>query len=145
MNKEKLGQKAAWHRLVRRMEAVVLPKTHDDAILGNKKLIVIQTAYFISSEDSNLCERIVSLLNSTPVRAFLKSFAERARGGYYEHLSWTVGLVPMPKSVDKIHLNLRDQEEIDEAISKAYRLTSEETKAINDYYDFIEKEVISRK
>jgi type I restriction-modification system DNA methylase subunit len=145
VSKGKLQQKAAWHRLSKRMNAVVLPKTYDDKILGSRNLIVIQTVYFISSADSKLCARIVVLMNSTPVRTFIKSFAERASGGYYEHLSWTVGLLPMPKSVYKLPVNLRGQEEIDEAISKAYSLTSEETKAINDYYDFVEKEVVPRK
>lgn len=139
VSKEKFEQKAAWHRLAKRMEAVVLPKTFNDKILGCRKLIVIQTVYFISSADDKLCARIVALLNSTPVRTFIKSFAERARGGYYEHLSWTVGLVPIPPSFEKLPVKF-DKEKIDKAISDSYGLTSKEAEAINSYYSFLEGE-----
>jgi hypothetical protein len=139
VSKAKLEQKAAWHELARRMEAVVLPKTYKDRILGNRMLIVLQTVYFISSTDDRLCARMVMLLNSKPVRAFMKSFAERARGGYYRHISLTVGLVPMPQSLGQLPVKL-DRKKIDIAISDIYGLTSEETKAISGYYDFLEGE-----
>jgi hypothetical protein len=141
VSKNKLEQKAAWHELSRRMEAVLLPKMYEDPVLGKKKLIVIQTVYFISSADSKFCARMVTLLNSTPVRAFIKSFSERARGGYFRHISWTVGLVPLPKFFEKLPANLKNGEKIDEAISKSYGLTSDEMDAVNDYYSFIEREV----
>jgi hypothetical protein len=145
VSKNKLEQKAAWHELSRKMEAVFLPRIYHDQVLGEKPLIVLQTVYFISSADEKFCPKMVLLLNSKPVRAFIKSFAERARGGYFRHISWTVGLIPLPKSFDELPSNLRNKSKIDEVISKAYGLTSEETKAINDYYNFIEKEVTSRK
>ena len=119
-----------------------LPKEYDDPVLGKKRLIVIQTVYFISSVDEKFCSKMVLLLNSTPIRAFIKSFAERAMGGYFRHISWTVGLVPIPNHIDELPINLKDPVKINEAVSKIYRLTNEETKAISDYDSFIEKEVI---
>ena len=85
---------------------------------------------------------MVLLLNSTPIRAFIKSFAERAMGGYFRHISRTVGLMPIPNHIDELPINLKDPVKINEAVSKIYRLTNEETKAISDYDSFIEKEVI---
>ncbi len=142
VSKSKLGQKAAWHELSRKMEAVLLPEMYSDPILGEKKLIVIQTVYFISSPDTKFCKRMVALLNSTSVRAFIKLFAERARGGYFRHISWTVGLVPLPKLFDELPINLRDQEKIDNIVSKIYGLNSEEKRAIITYDKFLNREYL---
>lgn len=137
VNRRKLMQKAAWHELAKRMEAVVLPVTYDDPILGERKLIAIQTVYFISSADETFCTRIVMLLNSKPVRAFIKSFSERASGGYFRHISWTVALVPIPQSLDQLAISM-DRESCSTEISKIYGLSSKEIEAIDRYYSFLE-------
>ena len=138
VSKSKLDEKAAWHELSRKMEAVYLPKTYNDQVLGVKPLIVLQTVYFISSKDTQFCLRMVTLFNSIPVRAFLKSFAERASGGYYRHISWTVGLVPLPKLAEDLPTNL-DVSKINETIANLYGLNADEITAITEYYDFIER------
>lgn len=134
---QKLKKKAAWHELARRMEAVLLPEVLTDDVLGERQLIAIQTVYFIASSDAGLLERIVVLLNSTPVRAFLSAFAERARGSYFRHFSWTVALLPFPQSFDTLSNNLMEQSEIDLAVAGIFQLDSELLTALSEYHQFI--------
>jgi hypothetical protein len=98
---EKLAEKTGWGELARMMEAVVIPSSYSDERLGERRAIPLQTVYFVSSGDSDLDYALAAFLNSTPVRSFLVSFAERARGRYFRHFSWTVGLIPLPDQLRK--------------------------------------------
>jgi len=133
---EKLKDKVAWHELARKMEAVFLPGSYKDETLGKRKLIAIQTVYFIATSDTEYDRGMVALLNSTPARAFISSFAERARGGYFRHISWTVGLIPIPPSFDKLVVK-DDQRQNDNTIATMYGLDSKEIEALRDYHDFV--------
>jgi hypothetical protein len=133
----KLEQKVGWHELARRMEAVLLPKFQKDRLLGRRRLIPIQTVYFVSMKDAELGKRMAVLLNSTPIRAFISSFAERARGGYFRHISWTVGLIPLPSQLGRLPTNLKDEAKIDAAVARSYQLDSKEVSALKEYYDFV--------
>lgn len=133
----KLEQKVAWHELARRMETVLLPKFQKDKLLGRRRLIAIQTVYFVSMKDDKLGARMAMLLSSTPIRAFITSFAERARGGYFRHISWTVGLVPLPPRLDRLPTDLKDETRIDTVVARAYQLDSKEVSALKEYYDFV--------
>jgi len=144
--------KVGWQELDERMKATVLPESYEDPILGRKKLIPIQTVYFVSPEDEKVGYSLAALLNSTPVRAYIMSFAERARGGYFRHIAWTVGLVPVPNGIEvlaplsnKAHElaakgkkeELIDlQEKIDSRVSELYGI-KDEISAIKSFYDFI--------
>jgi hypothetical protein len=134
VSKEKLGRKVGWQELDKRMGAVQLPIVFDDAILGKRLLIVLQTVYFVAEDGHTKAIRIEKLLNSTPVRCFISSFAERARGGYFRHISWTVGLVPLPRSLDSVSVQSDDNEL---SITSAYGLTRSQTEALRNYYAFV--------
>ncbi len=43
---------------------------------------------------------MAAVLNSTVARAYLKAIAERATGGYFRFLGWTVALLPFPEEPD---------------------------------------------
>lgn len=137
VSSKKLKRKAAWHELAKRMEAVLLPEVLSDEVLGKRQLIPIQTVYFIASDDNAFLERMVVLLNSTPVRAFLSAFAERARGSYFRHISWTVALVPLPQSFDNLSQNLKEQSEIDLAVAGIFQLDAELLAALKEYHQFV--------
>jgi len=99
VSKEKLGKKVAWGELARSLEAVMLPESTSDERLGVRTLIPIQTVYFVAVESLSQGYLFSAIFNSTPVKSFIVSFAERARGRYFRHFSWTVGLVPLPKEM----------------------------------------------
>ena len=99
VSRAKLKDKVGWGELSKRMETTLLPKDFKDERLGEGRLVAIQTVYSIPVDDLELGYALSALLNSTPVRGFLTSFAERARGRYFRHFAWTVGLVPIPKAL----------------------------------------------
>jgi len=99
VSRNKLRNKVGWGELSRTMETVLLPNTFDDDRLGERLLITLQTVYSLVADNRNFGYVLAGLLNSTPVRSFMTSFAERARGRYFRHISWTVGLVPLPNAI----------------------------------------------
>lgn len=99
---EKLKSKVAWPDLTKKMEAVFMPDHYYDPILGRGKLIPIKTVYLIPIDEEDLGYALTAVLNSTLVRCFIMSFTERARGGYFRHFSWVVGMVPLPKSISSL-------------------------------------------
>ncbi|MCP8320024.1 MAG: N-6 DNA methylase [archaeon] len=147
VSEEKLKTKVAWGELSRTMETVIVPEFFNDERLGKKKLIAIQTVYFVAADNADLSYAFSALFNSTPVRAFITSFAERARGRYFRHISWTVGLIPLPIAMveegikdpgiqDIIRLSKKMHEckgegvaladELDKAVARLYGLSDEE-------------------
>jgi len=154
VSKEKLGKKVAWGELARCLETVVLPESIGDERLGEKKLVPIQTVYFIAVKSLNQGYLFSALFNSTPVRSFIISFAERARGRYFRHISWTVGLVPVPTTViegkmkdpviteiiklsKKLHENKGEDRELadqlDKAVARLYGLSEGELDELRKY------------
>ena len=99
VDERRLKNKVAWHELATKMEAVFIEAYYHDRILGRRKLIPDHTVYLIPIEDESLGYVLCALLNSTPCRAFIMSFTERARGGYFRHISWVVGMVPVPRFI----------------------------------------------
>jgi hypothetical protein len=94
---DKLMDKVAWCELSHTMEAVYVPKKFRHPLLGPQLLVPIQTAYLIPAEKEKAFA-LAGLLNSLPLRAFFASFSERARGAYFRHFAWTVGLAPLPRA-----------------------------------------------
>lgn len=99
VDERRLGPKVLWRDLSTRMEAAFVPRTVQDPNLGSTILIPAHTTYVASVPDEQSGRALAGLLNSVPVRAFLKSYAERARGGYYRHFSGAVGSVPLPLAI----------------------------------------------
>ena len=94
----------------------------------------MQTVYFVAESNEANGAKLVVLLNSIPVRVFICSFAERARGGYFRHISWTVGLIPMPPGFDKIE---SESGKSSDPVSDAYGLDRDDIKALEEYYEFV--------
>jgi hypothetical protein len=95
----KWGPRVAWRDIAPEPGAVVVPRRV--RFLGRRvPLISLNTVYQIpaaSGEDAHL---LAAVLNSTVARAYLKAIAERASGGYFRFLSWTVALLPLPTKPD---------------------------------------------
>jgi len=136
------------------METVLIPDTFTDEKLGKRRLITIQTVYSIVADSKNFGYVLTALLNSTPVRSFITSFAVRARGRYFRHISWTVGLVPLPKVIadgnmkdpkikeiiklsKKMHeckgTNSEVSVQLDRAIAELYGISKKELDLLRDY------------
>ena len=107
VSREKLKTKVGWPELSRKVETALLQKSFKDDRLGETPLIVNQTVYFITIEDPGLGYALSALLNTTPIRGFITSFAARARGRYFRHFAWTMGLLPIPKALLEKEENLR--------------------------------------
>jgi hypothetical protein len=154
VSRYKLKSKVAWGELSRTMEVVFVPDVFTDNILGERKLITIQTVYAIAADSEEFSYALAAILNSTPVRSFITSFAERARGRYFRHISWTVGLVPLPKSIaegnvkDPTVKNLIEFSksmhkckgedptlayELDKAVAKLYGLSEDDLNQLREY------------
>jgi hypothetical protein len=150
---DKLAPRAAWPEIATRMSACALPEYVDDELLGRKRLIPLQTVYLIPTENSLL---LASVLNSTAFRAQMFSFAERARGAYFRHFSWTVGLGFVPSELAEpirtgekskngsvvefesmLDDDLSEDKKIDLMISKLYGINKSEHKELVAYCEFV--------
>jgi hypothetical protein len=71
------------------------------------------------------------------VRTFLQSFCAKARGGWFRHFSWSVGLIPIPldriKEIHKFKIDVPEQDYIDKEIAKLYGLTDDELRAFHSF------------
>lgn len=99
---DKLKGKVAWQELAKTMGASCVSAVHTDRILGTVKLIPLQTTYLISVGAEQKAHILAGILNTLPVRSYFSSFAPRARGAHFRHFAWTVSLLPLPESLDKI-------------------------------------------
>lgn len=155
VSREKLEDKVAWQELSKMMDAVVLRAKITDKIVGEKLLIPLQTVYFVTTRGTNFNYGMAGLFNSTPVRAFISSFALREMGQppRFRHFSWTVGLVPLPIDLVKgnpgstlrkviqmskqMHASKgKDEElakELDRQVAALYGLSEEELNHLNAY------------
>ncbi|MEB3772128.1 MAG: hypothetical protein GSR82_00445, partial [Desulfurococcales archaeon] len=89
----------AWQENTRFFEATHLGVQSDTSICLNqaRRLVVpIQTVYFISEKDMCVSLIMMAYLNSSLVRSLMKLIAWSARGGYFRHISYTVGHLPLP-------------------------------------------------
>jgi hypothetical protein len=102
VSQDKLGHKICWPELSNRLEAVYLPNDLDNPIAGKSVTIPIQTAYIMPIDDKASADIVAAWLNSLPVRAYVASYAERARGAYFRHFSWVLGLLPVPTDIQDI-------------------------------------------
>lgn len=103
------------------------------------------------------------LLNSVPSRVYIASCAPRLRGAYYDHLSWVLGLVPLPEKIrccledgtastelerlleisQTLHENPQRSDrpalesELDSIVARLYSLTGDQLEALREFYVFI--------
>lgn len=164
VSQEKLRHRVSWPELSNKLEAVYLPAQGEDSLLGKCLTIPIQTAYILPMDDEAIGYIVAAWLNSLPVRAYVASFAERARGAYFRHISWVLGLLPVPEAIQdllqrkhvpsgpmkeiqrlsqQLHANpLRTDREtmekqINAIVAKLYQLDDSDVFALEAYSDFI--------
>jgi len=92
----------AWQEISKGIEATHLPVTVNTDICGTTKqklLIPLQKVYFIVEKDPLKALKILIYLNSDLARNLVKLWAWTARGGCYEHTSYNMGMLPIPRSL----------------------------------------------
>ena len=164
---QKLKDKVTWQELSHRLEASHAPQNVHEKALGLQALVIpLQTAYLLATDDPITGLILAGWLNSTPIRAFTASFAERARGAYFRHIGWVMGLLPLPedlqallgdakaapvpKALKRLHRLSQElhrnpsrpdrkamEEEIDSLVASLYGLDDDHLKALREYLAFI--------
>jgi hypothetical protein len=103
VSKDKFKEyRIAWQEIAKYVEAVHLPVFVDTNICGAKKrklLVPIQKVYFIVEEGLLKALKLLIYMNTDFARSLIKLWAWSARGGYYEHTSYGMGLLPIPKAL----------------------------------------------
>lgn len=96
---EKLGLRVVWRDIAPEPGAVVVaPRV---PFLGDSVPVVsLNTVYQIAAASAEDAHLVAAVLNSTVARAYLRAIAERASGGYFRFLGWTVALLPFPERPD---------------------------------------------
>ena len=59
-------------------------------------MVPLNTAYYLPCADDLRAWALCAWLNSTPVRAYARGLAERARGGWRRHFAWVIAMLPVP-------------------------------------------------
>lgn len=164
VSREKLGRNISWPELSNRLEVAYLPQRWDDPLAGKCLTIPIQTTYILPVDNEAIGYVVAAWLSSLPVRAYVASYAERARGAYFRHISWVLGLLPVPEAIhsllqnedapsgltrdmqrlsQELHANpLRTdrqamEKEINHIVAKLYRLDDQDILALEAYVDFV--------
>jgi len=118
VSEDKLRLKIAWQENSRHFEAALLPSKYTVQIHGThitNLLIPIQTTYFVIDENILRAAKLALYLNSSIARGFLKLVSWKARGGFFRHISASVGHLPLPDIIREC--KWLGREELDE-ISK---------------------------
>ncbi len=98
-NPNKWGHRVAWRDIAPTMQAAVVPG-RVDFLRRPAPVISLNTVYQITAASDEDAHLLAAVLNSTIARAYLKAIAERASGGYFRFLGWTVALLPFPENPD---------------------------------------------
>lgn len=135
VNRQKLNAKVVWQELSNRLDAVPVPEHHPFEEDDPRLLIPLQTVYLIPVPEGSHPASLAILLSSGVANAFFASFAERARGAYFRHISSVVGLLPVPR-LDSL-AELKEGTEQDRQVGRVYGLESQELAALQEYAEFI--------
>ena len=147
---KKWALRVAWRDIAAEPAAVVIPRRLQ--FLGDMKpAISLNTVYQISASSESQAHLLAAVLNSSLARSFLISFAERASGGYFRFLGWTVALLPFP-SPKRINRSARracvrlshlahergvlkpdERAELDRAVARIYALDTKHVEALLDF------------
>lgn len=137
----KWGLRVAWRDIAPAPVAVVVPPGAPSPG-GSAPIISLNTVYQIPAASEEDAYLVAAVLNSTVARAYLKAIAERASGGYFRFLGWTVALLPFPEKPDAAvlirlvqlsraahsagGLDADSQVELDELVARLYQLEAGE-------------------
>jgi hypothetical protein len=72
---------------------------HLQAAAVGAEVIPLNTLYYLPMPDASRAWALSAWLNSTPARAYARSIAERARGGWRRHFAWVVSMIPAPAAL----------------------------------------------
>jgi hypothetical protein len=160
VNPAKLSDKVAWQELTDKMDAVFVPAEHKGELL-----VPLHTTYLLPVPNEEVGLAITAWFNSLPVRCYLSSYAERARGSYFRHFAWTVACLPVPRPLlrlwegkkrdlrlvrrmieisERMHENpdrpdaAKLEEELAYIVAQLYELSDEDFEALKRYWDFVQ-------
>lgn len=156
VNSGKLDAKVAWQDIATTVESAYLPSTvgvelDSEVEMGERELVPTTTLQFFEEMDDDVAKRLTGVLNSTPGRAYVGSYATRTGGRYCHHKAWTVGILPVPtevfdgdpERVTELTGQLYDREgdselteELNSEIADLYGLSNEEIDAMEDFVEF---------
>ena len=91
----KWSRRVVWRDIGQEPGAAVVPASIR-FLDGRAPVISLNTLYQIPTRTPERAHFLAALLNSRVAQAFLKSMAERASGGCFRFLGWTVALLPLP-------------------------------------------------
>ena len=95
----KWARRVVWRDIGKRPTASVVP----DGVTflgGESPVVSLNTVYQIPAGSEDDAHFLCSILNSRVAAAYLTSFAERASGGHFRYLGWTMALLPLPTQVE---------------------------------------------
>lgn len=139
-----VGLRVAWKDLSRGLAAAVMPETV--TIDGQSvPLVPNQTLYSIAARSLDEAHAYAAILNSTIAGALLVAVAERAKKHYYRYYAHTVAALPWP-NIDAMSAELalfsqaaHDGAEIgadlDGLVARAYGLTSDERRVLQEFLE----------
>jgi methylase of polypeptide subunit release factors len=160
VNPAKLSDKVAWQELTDEMDAVFVPAEHKGELL-----VPLHTTYLLPVPNEEVGLAITAWFNSLPVRCYLSSYAERARGSYFRHFAWTVACLPVPRPLlrlwegkkrdlrlvrrmieisERMHEDpdrpdaAKLEEELAYIVAQLYELSDEDFEALKRYWDFVQ-------
>ncbi len=128
-NPNKWGHRVAWRDIAPTMQAAVVPG-RVDFLRRPAPVISLNTVYQITAASDEDAHLLAAVLNSTAARAYLKAIAERAAGGYFRFLGWTVALLPFPTHPDAAVLT--DCLRLSDAAHAAGGMTAEEKATLDE-------------
>ena len=142
------ARRVVWRDIAQRPEAAVVPPSLP-FLTGRSPVVSLNTVYQFAAASGEDAHLLAAVLNSTVARAYLKAIAERASGGYFRFLGWTVALLPFPVAPDaaarrrciqisrKAHsaagLDDREQRVLDDQVARLYRLSSADLQELRDF------------
>lgn len=97
--------KVVWKRMASDLVAAVISQAKTD--FGWKKIIPTDTTSLFAAEDENEAHYICAIINSTPVRKFIKSYSSAGRGFGAPSVMENVGISKFKKD-NKIHKKLSE-------------------------------------
>jgi hypothetical protein len=140
----------AWRDIAPAPEAVVV-SPQVGFLDDSAPVISLNTVYQMAAASGEDAHLLAAVLNSTVARAYLRAIAERASGGYFRFLGWTVALLPFPEQPDAavvsrcVELSREahaagglagdDQARLDDAVATLYGLTRDDLDALRAFDD----------
>jgi hypothetical protein len=144
----KWALRVAWRDIAPEPQAVVVPP-QVPFLEGTAPLVSLNTVYQLAAASGEDAHLLAAVLNSTVARTYLRAIAERASGGYFRFLGWTVALLPFPERPDaavaarctaisqRAHivggLDAAGRTALDTAVASLYGLSGQELDTLRDF------------